>query len=122
MRMSNHSTGKGVPSNPVHLLHMGRRGRTKGPTERRGGIALPVEHWKFLDELAELRTLAYKKMEGETKQTPSGEIENAVDAYVLDIQKEYGPFPVTAEQRDQFTTRMADKMTKQLRDDLLKAS
>lgn len=111
-------------SNPVHHLHMGRRGRTSGPREKRGGISLPVHLWDFIDELVELRTAAYEKMGGETKQSTSDELALAVEEYAVVVQKEFGPFPNKANraEREQFIQRMADKMAKQLRDDLLQAS
>lgn len=78
--------------------------------------------WRFIDELVELRTAAYEAMGGETKQSTSDELALAVEIYAQAIQKEYGPFPATDAERKQFVARMAEKMAKQLRDDLLKAS
>lgn len=94
----------------------------KGPREKRGGISLPVHLWRFLDELVDLRTQAYAVMGGETKQSTSDELALAVEVYASAVQKEYGAFPATEAERKAFITRMADKMAKQLRDELLKAS
>lgn len=124
--MATNSTAGAERSNSVHSLHMGAPGRTKGPRSKRGGISLPVHLWNAVELLAELRTEAYEKMGGETKQSLSDEVELAFEVYLAHVQKLYGPFPVTAPERKAYVETLKAAMEKDaiadIRGDLAKAS
>ena len=124
--MANDSNSGRERGNSVHLLHMGAPGRTKGPRAKRGGISLPVHLWAAIDLLTGMRSNAYSKMGGTTKQSASDEIELAVETYLKEVQKEHGPWPVTTAERRAYEESLKLKMEKDaiddIRGDLAKAS
>lgn len=91
----------------MHVLHMGGR-RSKGPKEKRGGLSLDVDHWSIIDKLTDMRTRAWKRRGGESKQTTSGELGLAIASHYAKCKEKYGPWPTTREEEEAYVKKMAE--------------